>query len=89
MAQQNLFNPSDTGEFYPGTFGFLWSSKAGCWYLPQPFANVTIDEERTRDNRTRYIFKIDGEVAYNGFLRYNKEAKEIFKKFRITQIKIV
>lgn len=83
MTQQKLFDPNDEQNFYPGAFGFLWSSKESCWYLPQPFANVTIDEERTRDNRIRYIFKIDGEVAYNGFLRYNKEAKEIFRKYKI------
>ncbi len=84
MNQLKLFEPDDNKEFFPVAFGFVWSTKASCWYLPQPFANVTIQEERTRDNQTRYIFKIDGEVAYNGFLRYNKEAKAIFNKFKIT-----
>lgn len=82
--QTNLFDPNDSGIFYPGAFGFIWSSQAGCWYLPQPFANVTIEEERTKENRTKFIFKIDGEVAYNGSLRYNKEAKEVFRKYKIS-----
>ena len=84
MNQLKLFDPADDGAFYPGAFGFIWSSQAGCWYLPQPFANVTIEEENNTDGQVKYIFKIDGEIAYNGTIKYNREIKEVFNKYKIS-----